>query len=129
MKNLVKSKFNVDENKNMLDKYFKFVVSIIQTKNNNIEIDNNIKINNIENNNTKTYYEIIKTKIYEYLDNPSFAPSLDVQSSTNNNSEETSLFDIDQIKYILITFVVLLLLIYVVIKYKSIIKMIKNFRK
>jgi hypothetical protein len=120
MKNLVKSKFNVDEykNKNMLDNYFEFIVSIIQTKNNNIEIDNN-----------KTYYEIIKTKIYEYLDNPSFAPSLNVDSSNDNDSEQTHLFDIDQIKYILFIFVVILLLVFVVIKYKSIIKMIKNIGK
>jgi len=122
MKNKVKSKYSEAESKNMLDNYFEFIANIIQTKNNNIEN------NNIENNNN-SYYEVIKRTIYEYLE-PSLAPSLHVPTSTEVKSNQTNnTMDITRVKYILLIFVIVILLLYVTIKYKSLVKMIKKFRK
>ena len=127
MKNKVKSKYSEAESKNMLDNYFEFIANIIQTKNNNIE-NNNIENNNIENNNN-SYYEVIKRTIYEYLE-PSLAPSLHVPTSTEVKSNQTNnTMDITRVKYILLIFVIVILLLYVTIKYKSLVKMIKKFRK
>jgi formate dehydrogenase maturation protein FdhE len=132
MKNKVKSKYSEAESKNMLDNYFEFIANIIQTKNNNIE-NNNIENNNIENNNIEnnnnSYYEVIKRTIYEYLE-PSLAPSLHVPTSTEVKSNQTNnTMDITRVKYILLIFVIVILLLYVTIKYKSLVKMIKKFRK
>lgn len=108
--NVVQSEFSIKEKekKNIYEKYLDFIVNIIP-----------------DTSNKPSTISSIKTKIYEYIDNISYAPSL---VSLTPPSTSTSLYTIDfnLILIIFVIFPIVLLVIFIVIKYKTIIGMFSS---
>ena len=108
--NVVQSEFSIKEKekKNIYEKYLDFIVNIIP-----------------DTSNKPSTLSSIKTKIYEYIDNISYAPSL---VSLTPPSTSTSLYTIDfnLILIIFVIFPIVLLVIFIVIKYKTIIGMFSS---
>jgi hypothetical protein len=108
--NVVQSEFSIKEKekKNIYEKYLDFIVNIIP-----------------DTSNKPSTISSIKTKIYEYIENISYAPSL---VSLTPPSTSTSLYTIDfnLILIIFVIFPIVLLVIFIVIKYKTIIGMFSS---
>jgi len=125
MDNIIESKYTNISNKNVLDKYLEFIVDSIDKLN----IKTEKKISNhvtSKYNNNNSYYEIITTKIYEYF--PSFAPSLSPSLSPSTDSSPEYI-NADHIKQMLLIFAIIVILILVIIKYRTFVDLIKSIYK
>jgi hypothetical protein len=113
--NIVQSEFSTieKEKKNIYEKYLDFIVDIIP--------DTSNKASTISS---------IKTKIYEYIDNISYAPSLLPSPSPSTTPYP---YDTNLIYIIFIIFPIVLLVVFIIIKknaiYKWIIDLPNNIRK
>jgi len=132
MNNIVESKYNNINNKNLLDRYLEFIVDSVDKLNIKTDKKNNNHITSKYSNNN-SYYEIITTKIYEFFPSiisvsPSFSPSKS-PSSLQTTDQSPEYINSDHIKYIIMIFALIVILIFVIIKYKSLVDLVKSIYK
>jgi len=132
MNNIVESKYNNINNKNLLDRYLEFIVDSVDKLNIKTDKKNNNHITRKYSNNN-SYYEIITTKIYEFFPSiisvsPSFSPSKS-PSSLQTTDQSPEYINSDHIKYIIMIFALIVILIFVIIKYKSLVDLVKSIYK
>jgi hypothetical protein len=102
--NIVQSEFSIieKENKTIYEKYLDFIVNIIP-----------------DTSNKPSTLSSIKTKIYEYIENISYAPGL-VPSSPLSTTPYP--YDINLVYILVVIFPIVLLVVFIIIKYRVILK-------
>jgi hypothetical protein len=132
MNNIVESKYSSKiNNKSILDKYFEFIVDSVDKLNIKTKEKINNEIKSKYNNNS--YYEIITTKIYEFFPSiisisPSISPSL-TPSLKQNETQSHEYINSDHIKYIIMIFALIVIIVFLIIKYKSLVDLVKSIYK